>query len=110
MHRPLEADVTGQALQEGRLSIPQGGQEDLAHRVSYGSDLSVAVSHTKTKPSLELVSPEKDQIVSMKSGTPLSPSSVLPDEEDFPEPTHEQPWTVPQAAKFLGVSPQTVYL
>lgn len=27
-----------------------------------------------------------------------------------PKPTDEYPWNVQQAAKFLGVSPQTVYL
>jgi len=46
----------------------------------------------------------------MKCGTPLSPSSVRETTDNLGEPTDDRPWNVRQAAKFLGVSPQTVYL
>ena len=45
----------------------------------------------------------------MKRETPISPSSFPKTNDDAGE-TDDRPWTVREAAKFLGVSPQTVYL
>jgi excisionase family DNA binding protein len=46
----------------------------------------------------------------MKRETPLSPFSLRGTIDNDHETTDDRPWNVQQAARFLGVSPKTVYL
>jgi len=66
---------------------------------------------TKSKQSVEPALLGRLQVVPTKCESSGSPSSGSPVPQ-FPQtPTVEDvPWSVTQAARFLGVSPQTVYL
>lgn len=81
---------------------------DLA--VRHDPHLSVALSNTKIKWPVDSALLERNQVVTMKRGMPLSPSTVCNPTEDIHPLADNRPWNVRQAAEFLGVSPQTVYL
>jgi len=68
------------------------------------------IQNKNQNSSLELVSLDRKQIVPMKCGTPVPPSSVDAEAEGTVASVDNAPWNVRQAAEFLGVSPQTVYL
>jgi excisionase family DNA binding protein len=68
------------------------------------------IPDNKNPKTVELASPDRKQVVTMKCGKPLSPLPVRRMADNMGEPTDERPWNVHQAARFLGVSPQTVYL
>jgi excisionase family DNA binding protein len=53
---------------------------------------------------------ERIQMATMKRERPVSPASVSAVRETPHESGDETPWNVSQAAQFLGVSPQTVYV
>jgi excisionase family DNA binding protein len=52
----------------------------------------------------------RPQVVPTKCESPLSPPSVSAANGTGNENRDDIPWNVGQAARFLGVSPQTVYL
>jgi excisionase family DNA binding protein len=73
-------------------------------------DLSVALSNTKSKMLVDSALRERIQMATMKRERPVPPASVFAIRETPAESVDDIPWNVSQAAKFLGVSPQTVYV
>lgn len=73
-------------------------------------DPSVALSNTKSNMLVESALPEGIQMATMKRETPVPPASVFPRRKTPADSVDDIPWNVSHAAKFLGVSPQTVYL
>lgn len=65
---------------------------------------------SKSKKLADLASLGKLQCVPMKCESPVSPSSVCLLPDTFSEGRDDLPWNVSRAARFLGVSTQTVYL
>jgi excisionase family DNA binding protein len=72
--------------------------------------LSVALSNTKSNMLVDSALPERIQMATMKRERPVPPASVSAIRETSGESVDDIPWNVSQAAKFLGVSPQTIYL
>jgi excisionase family DNA binding protein len=72
--------------------------------------LSVAPALTKIQKLAELASLERTKVVSMQRAMPLSPSTVRSTTDAIGGSTDDCPWDVRQAARFLGVSAQTLYL
>lgn len=62
---------------------------------------------TKSNKLVDSAALGRTPVVPMKCAAPVSPSSVSPVVEALNE---DIPWNVSRAARFLGVSPQTVYL
>jgi excisionase family DNA binding protein len=74
-------------------------------------DLSVALSNTKSKMLVDSALRERIQMATMKRERPIPPASVSPIRKTPADSIIDDiPWNVSQAAKFLGVSPQTVYV
>ena len=72
-------------------------------------DLSVALSNKKSNKLVDSALRERIQMATMKRERPVPPASVSAVRETPRESVDEIPWNVSQAAKFPGVSPQTVY-
>ena len=65
---------------------------------------------TKSNKLVDSASLGRQPVVPMKCAAPVSPASVFPVPEPFSERSDDLPWNVSRAARFLGVSAQTVYL
>ncbi len=65
---------------------------------------------TKSNKAADLASLGRQQFVPTKCESPISPFSVPSAAEARNERIDDTPWSGSPAAKFLGVSPQTVYV
>ncbi len=72
-------------------------------------DLSVALSNTKSNTLVDSALHERIQMATMKRERHVPPASVSAIPETPGESVDDTLWNVAQAARFLGVSPQTVY-
>jgi len=72
-------------------------------------DLSVALSNTKSNTLVDSALHERIQMATMKCERHVPPASVSAIPETPGESVDDTLWNVAQAARFLGVSPQTVY-
>jgi len=70
--------------------------------------LETSRTATKSKQSAEPALLGRLQVIPTKCESSGSPPSVSP--APGTDPAEDVPWSVTQAARFLGVSPQTVYL
>lgn len=65
---------------------------------------------TKSTKTAELASLGRPPVVPMKCTAPVSPFPVSSSSESLTDGCDDIPWNVSRAVRFLGVSPQTVYL
>ena len=106
-------------LPVGILCFRSGGKEVLhvtRRRGGFGGSHEAppvpvgSILDNKKSKTVELASLDRNQVVTMKCGTSFSPSPVRTVPDNRGELPDDRPWNVRQAAKFLGVSSQTVYL
>jgi excisionase family DNA binding protein len=93
---------------EKEVLITLSGEEELELRMRDALHLpETSRATTKSNKLVDSAALGRQQFVSMKCAAPVSPSSVSPVVESLNE---DVPWNVSRAARFLGVSAQTVYL
>jgi excisionase family DNA binding protein len=106
----LRKRLNPSAAQERGFSLYIDGKENLASRVRHDLILSVVPALTKIQKLAESALLERTEVVSMKRAMSLSPSTVRSTTDTIGSSTDDRPWSVRQAARFLGVSAQTLYL
>jgi excisionase family DNA binding protein len=65
---------------------------------------------TKSNKLVDSAALGRQPVVPTKCAPPVSPSSVCLLPDPFSEGSDDLPWNLSRAARFLGVSPQTVFL
>ena len=99
------------AAQERGFSNCTGGKEELELRMRNALHLpETSRATTKSNKLVDSTSLGRQPVVPTKCAPPVSPSPVCLWPGPFSEGSDDLPWNVFRAARFLGVTTQTVYL